>query len=150
MAFDWVYNVGGGRPLILEFYSKDTESLHHGDLMNVESGEVDLAASDDATLAGVLVSAVDPTDYDDNNQALIAAVDSTTKLRVTVNPDAVYCDRRADTAARAAGVGLDLTGATGAQKFAAVSNTDFIVIRTSIAGEGTFAKIAHGEHYLDP
>ena len=43
-GFEWRYNISGGRPLILTFLMADTETFTRGDMMNVASGEVDLAA----------------------------------------------------------------------------------------------------------
>ena len=41
-GFAWRWNVSGGRPLMQSFYMKDTETLTVGDMLNLESGEVDL------------------------------------------------------------------------------------------------------------
>ena len=46
-GFEWRYNLSGGRPLILTFLMKDSETLTRGDMLNIESGEVDLAATAD-------------------------------------------------------------------------------------------------------
>lgn len=144
--FRHVYNLSGGRPLILEFTAKDTETLTEGDLLNLETGEADLAATNDAALIGVLVGASDPDAYSATNRAQIAAVDSTTVLLAVANEDAVYSS--ADANARNAGVNLDLGGATGAQAIAAASNNDFLTIVTKAASEETLVKFAVGEHYL--
>ena len=47
-GYEWRYNISGGRPLILTFLMKDTETLTRGDILNIESGEVALAAPGDA------------------------------------------------------------------------------------------------------
>ena len=144
--FAFAYTLSGGRPLILEFTTKDTETLTQGDLLNLETGEVDLAATNDAALVGVLVSASDPASYSSSNPAAIGAVDSTTKVKAIANEDAVYAS--ADANARLAGVNLDLSGATGAQTFATDSNHDFLTVVGKGAAEATLAIIAPGEHYL--
>ena len=54
-GFEWRYNVSGGRPLILTFLMKASETLTRGDMLNIESGEVDLAVTSDAAIAGIFV-----------------------------------------------------------------------------------------------
>ena len=144
--FRHVYNLSGGRPLILEFTMKDTETLTEGDLLNLETGEVDLAATNDTAFVGVLLGAKEPASYSTTNRAQIAGVDSTTEVKAVVNEDAVY--GVADANARVAGVNLDITGATGAQTVAAASNNDFLTIVGKSAAEDTLVIIAPGEHYL--
>jgi hypothetical protein len=145
--FEHAYNLSGGRPLIMEFLTKDTETLTEGDLTNLESGEVDLAATNDAAFVGVLVSAVSPDSYSATSPAAISAVDSTTKVRCVVNEDAVY--RTADANARLPGVNLDIAGATGAQTVAADSNHDFLTVLNKGAAEATLVKFAVGESWLN-
>lgn len=151
MAFYHVYNVSGGRPLILDWLSKDTETLNIGDFANAESGEADLGATNDTDFIGQIVGAGSPDNFVTVAGATfgdITAVDSTTTLKVIANPDAVYTDRTTTT--RLAGATLDISGATGAQVFAATSNVDFTIVVSSRTGEDTLAKVAPGEHYLDP
>ena len=151
MAFTHVYNVSGGRPLILDWLTKDTESLHIGDFANAESGEADLGATNDTTFIGSIVGAGSADNFTVTAGAsfgTINGVDSTTTLRVISNPDAVYTDKT--TTARLAGDTLDIGGATGAQAFATNSNADFTIIVSTLTGEDTLAKVAPGEHYLDP
>lgn len=144
--FTWAYNLSGGRPLILEFLTKDTETLTEGDLLNLETGEVDLAATNDAAFVGVLVGAVNASDYQAANRNKITCVDSTTLVKSVVNEDAVYVTTDAN--ARLAGVNLDLTGATGAQAVTTDSNHDFLTIVGKGAAEDTLVKFATGEHYF--
>lgn len=135
MPFYHRYNQSGGRPLILEILTKDTETLTELDLLNLESGEVDLGATNDAAFLGGLVSAVLPTSYVTGTPGSISAVDSTTKVRVIVNPDSVY--GIVDANARLMGAALDVAGATGAMTLAADSNSDFLVAAPSGANEET-------------
>ena len=121
-GFEWRYNVSGGRPLILTFLMADTETFTRGDMMNVASGEVDLAATADVGLAGIFIGPENPDDAVDGKPGTVAGTDSTTIVKVIVNPDAVYADPN-DTVARLAGALLDISGATGAQTVAASSNT---------------------------
>lgn len=150
MAFFHVYNLSGGRPLILEITAKDTESLHEGDMLNVETGEADLAATNDTAFMGVLVSASDPASYTriaGATYGTINAVDSTTVLKAVANPDAVYTDRVTGTA-RLAGVQLDIAGATAAQVLATDSNHDFNVIKSVTSSEEPLVIFVQAETYL--
>ena len=126
-GFEYRYNLSGGRPLILTFLMKDTETLTRGDMLNIESGEVDLAVTSDAAIAGVFVGPEDPNDAVDGKPGTVSGTDSTTLVKVIVNPDAVYADAN-DTNARLAGATLDISGATGAQTLAASSYTEFVVV----------------------
>jgi len=147
-GFVWKYNVSGGRPLILTFLMKDTETFTRGDMVNIESGEVDLAATGDAALAGVFVGAEDPADATAGNPGIVSGTDSTTVVQVIVSPDAVYDDKN-DTSTRLAGALLDISGATGAQTVAASSNTEFVVVeRKRLAADPTRIMIIPNSHYL--
>ena len=147
-GFEWRYNVSGGRPLILTFVMKDTETLTRGDMLNIESGEVDLCATGDAAIAGVFVGPESPKDATDGSPGLVAGTDSTTIVKAIVNPDAVYADPN-DTNARLAGATLDISGATGAQTVAASSNTEFVVVeRKRQSSDETRLMICSSAHYL--
>ena len=147
-GFEWRYNVSGGRPLILTFLMADTETFTRGDMMNVASGEVDLAATADVGLAGIFIGPENPDDAVDGKPGTVAGTDSTTIVKVIVNPDAVYADPN-DTVARLAGALLDISGATGAQTVAASSNTAFVVVeRKRQASDETRLQIASTSHYL--
>ena len=147
-GFEWRYNVSGGRPLILTFAMADTETFTRGDMMNVASGEVDLAVTGDLGLAGVFVGPENPSDATDGSPGIVAGTDSTTIVKVIVNPDAVYADPN-DTSARLAGALLDISGATGAQTVAASSNTEFVVVeRKRQSSDETRLQIASTSHYL--
>jgi len=147
-GYEWRYNVSGGRPLILTFLMKDSETLTRGDVLNIESGEVDLAATGDTALAGIFVGPENPDDAVDGKPGTVSGTDSTTLVKVIVNPDAVYADAN-DTSARLAGATLDISGATGAQTMAASSNTEFVVVeRKRQASDETRAMICSSAHYL--
>lgn len=132
-GFKFMYRLYGGEPTKVKFKFKDTETLTKGDLVNLESGEVDLAATDDAALLGVVLETK-------------AGVDSTTEIEVITDPDAVYAVYDAN--ARNMGAPLDIAGATGAMTVAANSNTDLRVVANSLATEWTLVMIAPGEHAL--
>ena len=147
-GYEWRYNISGGRPLILTFLMKDSETFTRGDVMNIESGEVDLAATGDAALAGIFVGPENPDDAVDGKPGTVAGTDSTTIVKVIVNPDAVYADAN-DTSARLAGATLDISGSTGAQTMAASSNTEFVVVeRKRQASDETRAMICTSAHYI--
>ena len=147
-GFEWRYNLSGGRPLILTFLMKDTETLTRGDMLNIESGEVDLAATADVAIAGIFVGPENPDDAVDGKPGTVSGTDSTTIVKCLVNPDAVYADAN-DTSARAAGATLDISGATGAQTVAASSNTEFVVVeRKRQSSDETRLQIASTSHYL--
>jgi hypothetical protein len=125
-GFTFRYSLYGGRPLVLDFYMKDTETLTKGDLLNVETGEVDLAATGDTGLVGAFMGPKDPAKAKDGSPGVVEGTDSTTIVEAIVSPDAVY--GVVDSSARQPGALLDISGATGAQTVAASSNTEFVVV----------------------
>ena len=147
-GFTYEFSLGGGsKPALGVFKAKDTETLTKGDILNLESGEVDLAATNDAAFVGVLVGASN-LNLSKEAQGVITATDSTTEVVAIVDPLAVYSGE--DDNARNAGATLDISGATGAQTVAATSNADFTVVFTKRAASNrTFVKFTNGEHYLD-
>ena len=130
-GFHFEYRMCGARPTILDLLHKDTETLTKGDLVNLESGELDLAATGDTAILG----AVKETG---------AGTDSTTRKKVIVDADAVYSVYDAN--ARLAGATLDIDGATGAMTVAATSNADLIVVAESTATQRTLVMINHDAH----
>jgi hypothetical protein len=117
---------------ILKF--RDTETLTKGDMLNLESGEVDLGATNDSAFLGIALETV-------------AGTDSTTEIRVMCDPLAIYSVYDAN--ARVMGETLDLSGATGAQTVTTSSNADFIVIAPSTASERTLVMITAGNKWND-
>jgi hypothetical protein len=132
-GFKFRYRLCGDPPTVQVLKSKDTETLTEGDLLNLETGEVDLAATADANLLGVCLG---PTG---------AAVDSTTDIRFIRDADAVY--GVTDANARVLGATLDISGATGAQTVATSSNKEFVVVAPSSATEETLVRINVGKHH---
>jgi hypothetical protein len=100
-------------------------------MANLESGEVDLGATGDTALLGIIMETG-------------AGTDSTTRVKVIVDSDAVYGVYDAN--ARLKGATLDLSGATGAQTVAASSNKEFVVYAESTAAEETLVKFNVGKH----
>jgi hypothetical protein len=129
-GFIWAYNEGGGAPLIQTFVVKASAVLTEFCLVNFESGEADLAATNDSALLGATVEAVDNT------------VDGHS-VRVVINTDAVFAV--ADANARTVGDTLDI--GTGALTVAATSNADLVVVRTSAATEPTYVKFTAGNRW---
>ena len=147
-GFTWRYNVSGGRPLILKLLMKDSETLTKGDMLNLESGEVDLMVTSDVAAVGVFMGPDDPDDATDGQPGVVAGTDSTTLVQVIANPDAVYADPN-DTNARLAGALLDISGATGAQTLASASNNEFVVVeRKRQSSDETRVQFTAPTHYL--
>ena len=134
-GFTFAYRLSGGAPTIQDILFKDTETLTKGDLLNLESGELDLGATNDTTFIGVALETK-------------AGTDSTTRLKVISDWDAVYSV--VDNNARAIGATLDIAGATGAMTVAASSSVDLLVVADSSATEPTLVMFAHGEHWQQP
>jgi len=147
LAFYWRYNLSGHPQLIKSFQSTSTETFTAGDMCSVNSGLLDIAATNDATLCGVFVGATHVADASLTAPGTVASTASDTWLDVVINTDAVY--GVADTTARLAGATLDVSGATGAMTIGASSSVDFRVIETKKrAADETLLIIAPGEHYL--
>jgi len=134
LGFRFRYRLSRGPETVQTLTIKDTETLTKGDLVNLESGEIDLAATNDAAMVGAC-------------QETKAGTDSTTTYKVITDQDAVYGVYDAN--ARVAGATLDISGTTGAMTVAASSNVDLIVVADSTATEETLVRIATGEHWLD-
>ena len=132
-GFEFRFRESGGAPTIRTIYAKDTETLTKGDLLNLETGEVDLAATADTRIIGIALETK-------------AHTDSTTTTDVVVDNDAVY--GVVDANARKIGATLDITGATGAQSVTTSSNKDVVVVADSAATEETLVRIYPTRHAL--
>lgn len=131
-GFRFRYRMNGDVPTIQYLTFKDTETLTKGDIANLESGEIDLAATGDTNLLGAVIETK-------------AGTDSTTTIGVIVDDDAVYGVYDAN--ARVKGATLDISGATGAQTVATSSNKEFVVVEASAATEETLVRINVGKHH---
>ena len=131
-GFKFMYRLSGGQPTIQKLTFKDTETLYKGDLVNLESGEIDLAATYDTAIVGVVLETVSGTD-------------SVTQVEVITDEDAVYAVYDAN--ARVIGATLDITGSAGAMGVTTSSNADVTVVANSTADEWTLVKITHAEHW---
>jgi methionine aminopeptidase len=121
----------GGEPTIQDLLCKDTETLSKGDLVNLETGEIDLGAAGDTNFLGVVLETQ-------------AGTDSTTRYRVIVDSDAIYAVYDAN--ARLKGATLDISGATGAQTVTTSSGKEFVVFAESTAAQETLVCFNVGKH----
>lgn len=133
-GFTFAYREGGGAPTIQDLVFKDTETLTKGDLVNLESGTIDLAATNDTAFVGVALETK-------------AGTTAVTKLKCITDVDAVYAV--VDNNARAIGATLDITGSTGAQTVTTSSNADVQVVADSSATEPTLVRFNVGKHFKD-
>lgn len=131
-GFRFRYRMCGQPPTVQTLTFKDTETLTKGDMVNLESGEVDLGATADTNLLGIALQTKSGTD-------------STTTIECIVDADAVYGVY--DASARVKGATLDLSGATGAQTVGASSNKEFVVVEASAATEETLVRFNIGKHH---
>lgn len=135
MPFEYAYRRSGGSPTIQRLTVKSgNTSFKKGDLVNLESGQIDLAATADVNLVGVVLETA---------SGLTAAV---SKVSVITDPDAVY--RVIDNNARSIGATLDVAGASGAQTVAASSNKEFVVVEDSTSTQPTLVEFNVGKHFL--
>jgi hypothetical protein len=119
-------------PTVQDLLFKDDETLTQGDMVNLEAGEVDLAAAADANLLGIAMET-------------LIGVDSTTRIRCIVDADAIYGVY--DPNARVKGACLEVSGATGAQTITASTNDQFVVYADSAADEETLLVFNIGKHH---
>jgi len=133
-GFKFEFRLCGQPETVRTLYFKDTETFHKGDLLNLESGEVDLAATNDSALLGAC-------------RENKSGTDSTTQVEVIIDRDAVYSVYDAN--ARNMGDTLDISGATGAMTVASSSNADLLVVANSSATERTLVMIKPSEHWLN-
>jgi len=128
----------GQPPTIQSFVAQDATTLHKGDLMNLESGEVDISATHDKALIGICLE----------TKVCDGVATTGTQVKCIVDSDAVYGVY--DAAARLKGALLTISGASGAQTVAAADGTDDLrVWAESTAAEETLVCIAHGAHVDD-
>jgi hypothetical protein len=132
-GFKFRYRYCGGTPTIQDILFKDTETLTKGDLINLETGKADLAATNDTNLLGAA-------------QETKAGTEGVSRVQVITDADAVY--GVTDANARKIGDTLDIAGATGAQGVAASSNKDVVVVADSSASEETLVTINADAHWL--
>ena len=121
-----------GYPATIQYLTcQGTETLSKGDIVTLDTGEIDLAATADTALLGIVLETKSGTD-------------STTVYAVIVDEDAVYGVYDAN--ARVKGATLDVAGATGAMTVATSSNKEFVVVEASTASEETLVRFNIGKH----
>lgn len=133
-GFRFAYRLSGGAPTIQEIITADTTTYYKGDLVNLESGEADHAATNDTAILGAVIETMSGTD-------------STTKALVITDLDAVY--EVDDSSARAIGATLDLSTTPGAYGVTTSNNADVVVVADSAANAPTYVKVTTGNHWLD-
>lgn len=129
-GFTFAYTESGAAAKVERLRVKASVVLSKGELVNLETGEIDAAATADTTLTGVAAE-----DCDNTDDGLFCDV--------IVNSDAVYSV--VDNNARVKGALLDI--GTGGLTVAAALNNDLIVVEDSSATEPTLVTFA-GTHYL--
>jgi hypothetical protein len=129
-GFVFAYTLDGSTSRAVEYPIKDTVVLSKGQLCNLESGEVDGAATGDSTLVGPAQDDVDNTNDGET-------------VRCIINPGAVY--RVTDNNARLAGASLDI--ATGGLGVTTASNNDLTVVESSTATEPTLVTF-NATHFI--
>lgn len=132
MGFEFAYSLDGSEPIMQTFVVKASAVLSDGEFTNLESGEVDAGATNDAAFVGPAIG-----DCDNTADGL--------SVRCIVNRYAVYAV--VDANARVVGDTLDL--ASGGLGVTTSSNADFIVVRSSSATEPTYVMVTVGNHWLD-
>jgi hypothetical protein len=120
MAFRYCGSIDGSEPILRRFVVKDEAVIARGAIVNLESGEVDLGATNDTGFLGVANETVDNTDDGET-------------IEVITNPGAIYAV--VDANARKAGDLLDI--ATGALGVTTSTNADLKVWCDSTASEPT-------------
>lgn len=127
------HRLSGGAPTKQPLVFKDSERLTRGDIANLEGGLVDLAASGDTDLLGIVLE----------TKTGVAGV---TEIEIATDRDIVLSVK--DPNARRIGDTLDLTGTTGAQSVTASANRDFVVIANCNATQETLVVINADVHWL--
>lgn len=130
-GFRYRGRMSGGEPTIQDLLMKDTETLTKGDMVALDTGEVDLLDVAHTAGLGVVLETV-------------AGTDSTTRVRVIVDADAIYGVYDAN--ARLKGATLDISGTTGAQTVTTSSSKNFVVYAESTAAEETLVVFNIGKH----
>lgn len=128
-GFRWVGSLDGSEPIIQTFVVKDAVVISRGEMLNLESGEADAAATGDAALIGIATHSVDNTNDGETVQAII-------------NPGAIYAVDDAN--ARVTGATLDI--AAGGMGVGATVNADLLVTADSDATSETKVTF-NGTHF---
>lgn len=129
-GFSFRYRLSGGAPTIQSLFFHKEETLTTGDIAVLASGGVELGATNGSKYLGtVLETKVGKT---------------TDEVEVITDGDAVYGVE--DKNARKIGDTLDLSGTTGAQKVAASSHKEFVVVAESTATQETLVRFNTGKH----
>jgi hypothetical protein len=77
-GFTFSHRLSGGAPTVQSLLCKDTETLSVGDILNLESGQLDLGATADTNLVGVCM------------ETKAGTTATVTRFEVITDDDAVY------------------------------------------------------------
>jgi uncharacterized protein YbcI len=130
-GFEYRYRLAGGAPTVETFQYDNPDTLAQGDLLNLQSGVVELGTTGNDSLLGAAT-------------ATRQGAASTALVDVITDADAVYAV--ADANARAKDGTLDLAGASGGQGVHDGPNGDLTVVLEGSAGEYTLVRISVGRH----
>lgn len=133
-GFTFAYRLSGEAPTIQNLKFATTETLTQGDMVNLQTGLLDLGVTTDANLVGVVLETK-------------AGTTNVTRIEAITDADAVYSVT--DASARLVGATLDIAGATGAQTVATSSNKEFVVVAESTASQPTLVRFNVGKHYAN-
>lgn len=131
LGFRFRGRLNGGDPTYREIVVADA-AFARGDMVNLESGQVDLLAAADTAAVGMV------------NETKSGMTTGTDTIEVIVDADAIYGVYDAN--ARLEGATLDISGTTGAQTVGASSQKNFVVVATSAADEETLVRWNVGKH----
>jgi uncharacterized protein YbcI len=130
-GFTFRYTLSGAPPTVRSLPIKGLQRFERGDLLNLESGEVDIGATGDRMLLGIALESW-------------AAEAGPARIDVIVDGDAVYSVE--DGNARRRDDALNLFGLSGAQGVATGSGEDLVVVLDSSAAEATLVRINVSRH----
>lgn len=132
-GFQWIHSLSQAQPVIRTLIMRDTEILSEGELVNLNTGEVEAAGTGDAALMGAAAEDKDNTADGETCDVIVGPRDSVYEVE--------------DNNARVIGATLDIAG--GGLGVTGTANADLIVVEDSTATEKTRVMIAPGEYWLD-
>ena len=127
LGFHFSHIEGDKTPTYRDYIVADA-AFREGDVVNFESGQLDLAVTSDTAIIGVV------------NETKSSMTTGTTEIQIVVINDTDVVFSVYDPNARTAGATLDIAGATGAMTVAATSNKELVVIETSTATQPTLVR----------
>lgn len=133
LGFKPEFRTGSAKEFTRKKYVVADAAFHEGDVVNLESNQVDLAvAGDQGTIIGVV------------SETKSGMTTGTDVVEVYTDPDLVFSVY--DAVARDEGAVLDISGATGAMTVTTKSSDNLVVYAKSLATERTFVRWNIGAH----